>query len=363
MPQADSPDLAPGERVRSLAPMLADSDVRVRKSAVIALGRIGCPESAEMLCGALGDAEEGVRVLVCQALGRLADPACVPALLEHAHDPSREVRSGVLWVFANIAAHGGEAGGAAPEAVRSALFTPVVVLAFDPDDGVRADAAAVLGSLRDPRAADPLLVLVEDACPRVRANACASLGLLDDQAGLEALLSCAEDEEEDALVAVSALDGLARRAERGSLAAGNACAGRALCAACRRAAACPAEVPAAASMPSADSASVAPASPGAADAPTQADVRATALWALGMLPIPGEGERSQVREVLAAALADGDVWSRRYAVEALVRIGGEDARAVLQEARERHRAGECALEPEVVEMIDRALQVAEAPLP
>ena len=128
----------PDERARSLEPMLTDSDARVRKSAVVALGRIKSSVATELLCRALEDAEEGVRALACQALAREADAACVGALLSHRHDECAGVRAGVLWGLANVVAHAG-----LTDAQRAELFTPIAVMAFDPYDGVRADAAAV----------------------------------------------------------------------------------------------------------------------------------------------------------------------------------------------------------------------------
>lgn len=337
MDTASHPEPDPSERVAALEPMLADADPRVRKSAVIALGRMACPEATAALCRMLDDPAEGVRVLTCQALGRAADPASVPALVAHAHDPSAEVRAGVLWAFANVAAHGGPGGGALPAEGRAGLFTPVVVLAFDPDDGVRADAAAVLGALRDPRAADALLALLEDACPRVRANACASLGLLDGASGLGALLDVAENRAEEPIVLVSALDGLARRAERGAVAAATPEAVRAVDAACLWAEAPQGEE----------------AGPAEADAePTAADVRATAVWALGMLGDLAGERAAAVRACLKGALASPSAWTVRYAIESLARL--HDA-ASLAELRSFADALPPDADPGVSAVLDRAL--------
>lgn len=317
----------PDERARALAPMLEDPDPRIRKSAVVALGRLRCASATEMLCRALDDRVEGVRALACQALGREADPASIPALVAHAHDASAGVRAGVLWGIANVVAHGGIS-----EAARAELFTPVVVMAFDPDDGVRADAAAVLGTLRDPRATDALVVLLEDACPRVRANACASLGLTDDATGLAALLGVLEGEGEVPLVYVSALDGTARRAERGSLAQGSVEAARAVAAACALAV----REDAARDGAGVRQAGEDPAEAGAngdSDAPvTMADARATAVWALGLLADVAPDQRDCVGDVLAAALGRDVGWETRYAVEALARIHDEAARMALAAA-------------------------------
>lgn len=320
-----------GARVHALAPMLADPDPRVRKSAVIALGRMGCPEATAALCDRLADSVEGVRVLACQALGRVADPASVPALLARVHDESAEVRAGVLWALANIAAHGGLTSEA-----RAALFSPIVVMAFDPDDGVRADAAAVLGALRDERATDALGVLLEDGCPRVRANACASLGLLDDEAGLGMLLGVVENPVEDPLVLVSALDGLARRAERGECAE----AARAVAAVCALAESAPLSAPAAEG----------------ADAPGGADVRATAVWALGYLGSLAPAQRARVQEVLAGALAGDDPWACRYAIEALARLHDDEARATLEGWASTGRAASLLEDQQTAEVLEKALE-------
>lgn len=333
-------EATPAERVAALAPMLADVDPRVRKSAVIALGRVPCPEATDALCRMLDDAAEGVRVLTCQALGRAADRASVPALVAHAHDPSSEVRAGILWALANVAAHGGPEGGALDGQGRAALFTPVVVLAFDPDDGVRADAAAVLGALRDPRATDALLVLLEDSCPRVRANACASLGLADDAVALNALLGVLEDGEEDPLVIVSALDGAARRAERGGIAPGAPEASRTVGAACRWA---EWDQPGEGASGAVDA---------QAGGPTADDVRATAVWALGMLS-ELEGDRcEEVHALLVRALGSAHVWTVRYAVEALARRHDGAARDALRSFR--GRLGPDG-DPDVAALVDQAL--------
>ncbi len=317
-------------RVEAMAPMLSDPDPRVRKSAVVALGRMPCAAATERLCAALGDRVEGVRALACQALGRIADPASVPALLGCVHDPSAGVRAGVLWAIANVALHG-----SIDAEARAALFCPVAVLAFDPDDGVRADAAAVIGSLRDPRATDALLVLLEDPCARVRANACSSLALLDDAKGLEALLGVLEaarektGEEpdgqpgEEPLVLVSALDGVARRAERGSLGPASPQAARALRVVCSLARAEAGGSAAGREWPAE------PATAGGEGDPTPADVRATAVWALGLLGPLAQLDRAAVQGLLEGALRSDDAWTRRYAVEALARVHDDIARVTL----------------------------------
>ena len=357
--------MSEAQRVEALATLAHDGDPRVRKSVAIALGRLGVPDATPALCELLADADEGVRVLACQALGRVADPASVPALLERVHDESVEVRSGVLFALASVVAHG-----SVSDEVRASLFTPMVVMAFDPDDGVRADAAATLGALRDGRAVEPLALLAEDACAQVRANACASLGLADEAAALPVLLERAEDGAEEPLVRIAALDGLARRAERGSLPAEVPEAVRVVALACALAegadcgtGACGDGSPAnGASDPSAD-AGVCTSDGMAADAvaceeetPTAKDLRATAVWALGLLP--AGGARIEVQRALESALSCEDVWCQRYAIEALARIGDDAARAALRALDARRAAGDRALAPEAAEVLRQALALA-----
>ncbi len=298
----DAKDMTPEQRAAALAALAHEADVRVRKSVAIALGTLGTSAATGPLCELLADPDEGVRVLACQALGRMCDPACIPSLLAAVHDGSAQVRSGILFALASIAVRGGLAADQ-----LAALFTPVVVMAFDPDDGVRADAAAALGTLRDARAEEPLLVLAGDAAARVRANAAASLGLLDGAAGLAELVRLACEESQPPLVRVSALDGLARRADRGSLPQDDGGVARAVDAACRLAE---------------DAAGLEAAQATEDDhEPGQGDLVAMAVWALGYLPAQGTA-RDRVRQALDLARGSQDEWCRRYAAESLGRLAG-----------------------------------------
>ena len=155
----------------------------------------------------------GVRVLVCQALGRLADPASLPALSASVHDPSAEVRAGVLFAMASLARPRRACRRAAPQHVHAhggdGLRPPMTACApTRPPRWARCTTSAPANRSPSWRAI---------AWPACGANACASLGLLDDETGLDILLERALDEGEDLLVRASALDGLARRAERGTL--------------------------------------------------------------------------------------------------------------------------------------------------
>ena len=90
-------------------------------------------------------------------------------------------------------------------------------------------------------------------------------------------LAVAERPSEGPLVLVSALDGLARRAERGSIPAGSPAAARAVAAACALAAPAVGE-----GAPAGGLFTVGDGSGNPGDGPSAEDVRATAVWALGM---------------------------------------------------------------------------------
>ncbi|MEE8715530.1 MAG: HEAT repeat domain-containing protein [Coriobacteriales bacterium] len=340
-------DMTPEQRVGALATMAHAGDVRVRKSVAVALGRIDTPAATGPLCDMLGDPDEGVRVLACQALGRRRDPASVQSLLCRMHDPSVQVRSGVLFALGSISA-----GAGLGRDRLAAMFAPIVVMAFDPDDGVRADAAAVLGTLLDSRATEPLLLLVEDDDPRVRGNACASLGLTgaDDDPETadrvaQALAGRVCDDAEAPLVRVSALDGLARRSERGWLDGREGLVREAVYVACALAGA---PVPAQADDPDGDAAD---------HEPTECDLRQTAVWALGMLPCEAGDDalRDEAFATLEHALADPDPWCQRYAVEALCRRGEARGIAALGALRERRDSGDAQLDREASRLLDAAL--------
>lgn len=346
---------APAGRAAALAAMAHDPDPVVRKTVAVGLGRADDPAATGILCDMLEDGEEGVRVLACQALGRRRDPSSLGALASAAHDPSAQVRAGVIFAIASIAAYR-ELG----EAEADLAFGTVVVTAFDPDDGVRADAAAALGTTRLPRAAEPLLVLLEDEAPRVRANACASLGVavpcadpaLDGQV-TDALVGRALDASEETLVRVSAVDGLARRAERGLLGedARQEAALDAVLGAVRTG---EGEAPASldgGELAGGDGGSAAgDCATGDGMGGTPSALRQTALWALGILPVP-ERRADQVADALIAALGDSEEWCRRYAAEALARRGGSRGLAALRELARNAREGRTSLGEQELDLL------------
>jgi HEAT repeat protein len=122
-----------------------------RCSALVCLREIGHPSSLPAVVRSLGDPSANVRLEAIRALGRLPGagrPARLLAVAATEQDPY--LRAEALEVLRQT----GETGPAlAPSAIRCLK---------DPDPDVRAEAAGLLGNLRDKRAVLPLLRLLGD---------------------------------------------------------------------------------------------------------------------------------------------------------------------------------------------------------
>ena len=119
--------------------------------------------------------DASVRRYLVLVLGRLGEPAALPALQAAAKDPDPDTRLYAIWAIGKI----GD---------RSAL--PAVLEASQSDDaGARKMAAYVLGQLGDPQAVPRLEVLAEDKVADVRWNAAIGLAELGSSSGLPVLRS------------------------------------------------------------------------------------------------------------------------------------------------------------------------------
>ena len=114
-----------------------------------------------------------VRRYLVLVLGRLGDPAAVPALLQAAKAEDPDTRLYAVWALGKI---GGSQG-----------FETVLESSQSEDAGARKMAAYVLGALGDPRAIPRLRVLAEDRVADVRWNAAIALGTLGDRSALPKL--------------------------------------------------------------------------------------------------------------------------------------------------------------------------------
>ena len=93
--------LGDSRAIPALSATLNDREPNVRSSAAEALGRLRAREAVPQLLGLLND-DEWVVFSVIEALGQIADPAALPALMAVLKDGSEPVRHAVIEAFGNF---------------------------------------------------------------------------------------------------------------------------------------------------------------------------------------------------------------------------------------------------------------------
>ena len=201
-----------------LVPFLDTSDPRIRRTAIIALRRLGAHDTVphmaavlesylldptqrdlpvvKTLVVALGELKAveavpvlirvmrgyvGVRSLTAKALGRIGDPQAAPALVEALKDDkSRTLQLAALRSLGQLQVQ------ATVPAIRAFLD--------EPDPRLRRTSAVTLGLLRDSASTTKLLAMAQDdTSPLVRPAAVEALGLIGDSRMIDALLPFVDD--------------------------------------------------------------------------------------------------------------------------------------------------------------------------
>jgi HEAT repeat protein len=160
----DIADLEDAALLPRLAASLRDDPApEVRLEAARVLASWEQDDIVEALCAALLDADDEVRAAAAQSLTELKDPASGRVLRSWVERPEPFVRSAVLRALREL---------------RFAdAFDPALQALVDPTPGVRLEAVAVLGWLKDARALAPLAaVATADGDTEVRRAAVGSLG-------------------------------------------------------------------------------------------------------------------------------------------------------------------------------------------
>jgi HEAT repeat protein len=171
--RADDPDPA-GLALAALRTLTADPVAAVRVAAAEAAGLIGpaaAPVAADLVA-LLTDADETVCCRAAEALGRVADPATLPALVAELDAPSPVVRAAAARA---IGAFGAAAADAAPVLVR---------LLQDPEEAVRQAAGEAVGRV-GPLPEEATATLVEGLASKdtlVRAQTAEALGAIGENA-------------------------------------------------------------------------------------------------------------------------------------------------------------------------------------
>jgi HEAT repeat protein len=169
------------QSVELIAGSLGHEDAGVRMTAAQALGRIGAGRAAGPLKTALEDADEDVRALAAEALGRCGSAGDLPVLVRALSDSASEVRLSAAEALGFLG--------------ESAARVPLEGCLGDEDHRVRFHAAEALGKLKDPASVPALGRALRDSDDRTRFHAARALGWIKHASAGPALEKAREEEE------------------------------------------------------------------------------------------------------------------------------------------------------------------------
>ncbi len=193
-----------------LVPQLQAEDLEVRRSAIVALGRIadsratpelvkklteealaidaanalaqiGDPQALDGLMSLMGNDDASIRQAVVSAVNSLATPQIAKRIIPLLHDPDPNVRESAVKVAGYFGYS--EAAGA------------LLKLGSDPNERVRTAAVEHLPYVEDARALDVLIHALRDETPNVRAAAARALGNVDAPEAVDHLIQALTDED------------------------------------------------------------------------------------------------------------------------------------------------------------------------
>jgi HEAT repeat protein len=183
---------------RQTSERLRAGDVQARLNAVEHVVATG--GSATLLAGPLADSDWRVRRTAVDGIAELSGAEAVSTLINAIRDGHAD--AGLL-----------NAAVTALALRHDEVLTPVVQLLGDESADVRTYAALALGLLGDRRAHAPLIEALNDAEPNVRYHAIEALGRIGDASATDALLQVIESR--DFFLTFAALDALANVADAG----------------------------------------------------------------------------------------------------------------------------------------------------
>ncbi|HED11124.1 MAG TPA: HEAT repeat domain-containing protein [Caldithrix abyssi] len=177
--------------VRAVHPLMAclrDKDVRVRRSAVISLGLINHQECVNPLIMALKDEDSYVRKDAIKYLSGLEDPRKKDLFLAMLEDRSQRVINELVVAMKRI---------------KSQLFDDVVLMLENQNPVIKRNAAYALGLFQDTAAVPALLSLLSTQNSAIRKVTCNALGELGDRRAINSLIGSLHDPVEDVCLAAS----------------------------------------------------------------------------------------------------------------------------------------------------------------
>lgn len=188
-----------GPRVTDLLiEQLGSEDLEIRKSAVVALGRIGDARAAPALVEVLDEDAELI-IPAADALAKIGDPRAFEALLALVGDERAAVRQAAVGALNSLGS---------PE-----MPGRVLPLLEDADPNVRESAVKIAGYFGYRECADLLLERCRDEDERVRRAAVEHLPFLEDERATPALLRALRSETPKVRAAAAGAMALAEGAE------------------------------------------------------------------------------------------------------------------------------------------------------
>ncbi len=161
-----------------LIPQLTAEDLEVRRSAAVALGRLGDSRATSALVNALSD--DSLAIDAANALGMIADPQAVDGLLNLLGNNDASIRQAAVSALNSLA--------------MPQMSKRIIPLLADPDPNVRESAVKIAGYFGYPEATSELLKVTRDPIERVRSAAIEHLPFVEDERVLEALIHAIKEE-------------------------------------------------------------------------------------------------------------------------------------------------------------------------
>ena len=161
-----------------LISQLSAEDLEVRRSAVVALGRIGDKNATPALVDSL--TEDSLAIESANALAQIGDPEAVDGLLNLVGNDDSSIRQAVVSALNSLA--------------LPSISKRIIPLLHDPDPNVRESAAKIAGYFGYREATEPLLELSHDPVERVRCAVVEHLPFVEDERAFEVLVSALQNE-------------------------------------------------------------------------------------------------------------------------------------------------------------------------
>ena len=165
--------------VELLIAQLTAEDLEVRRSAVVALGRIGDRSATRALVNTLTD--ESLAIEAAHALGQIGDPEAIDGLLNLIGSNDASIRQAAVSALNSLAA-------------ASSLSKRIIPLLHDRDPNIRESAVKIAGYFGYPESATELLNLTGDASEQVRCAALEHLPYVEDEAAFDVLVNAIKKE-------------------------------------------------------------------------------------------------------------------------------------------------------------------------